>query len=439
VASNVESGLLGQVERLRDKQLAWTRELIAIPTVNPYAGDGSGVGEAAGQDWVQQRMRELGASVRRVPVPADVYDRGGVLGPADRRWEGRENVVAEWTIGSGVGPTILLNNHMDTVGTAGMTIDPFDPAVKDGRLFGRGSTDTKGNLVIGLIAVEALLKNANGLNGRIVFTSVVDEECNGSGAGTVACCLAGVSGDVAICLDGAGGDLKTGCQGIVTGRVDVPGRAGHSSVGGGSVNAIDKAIAVKAGIEAIGEENRRKYPGCLLSFGVFRSGSVPAMVPHTAELHFNMSYDQSEAAATQRELGRWDGTLFRERFEKQLGEFCAGDAWLAEHPAVVTWVKDVQPYRSDNRHPGVAAVMQAIADVRGSAPGETPGVMPAWCDAGHLARLLNVPALILGHGVAGVAHGQVEYASIDELYTGAKVVALSLRRLLACEQIIRKG
>ena len=55
---------------------------------------------------------------------------------------------------------------------------------------------------MGLVVVEALLKHGGGLNGRIVFESVVDEECNGGGAGTLACCEAGITGDVAICLDG---------------------------------------------------------------------------------------------------------------------------------------------------------------------------------------------------------------------------------------------
>ena len=76
-------------------------------------------------------LEEAGGHPRNVPVPEDVYARGGMIGPADRDWKGRDNVVAEWTFGSGAGPTIILNGHMDTVGAEGMHIPPFDPRERD--------------------------------------------------------------------------------------------------------------------------------------------------------------------------------------------------------------------------------------------------------------------------------------------------------------------
>ena len=206
-----EQRVLREVARLQAQQLEWTRQLVRIPTVNPYSGDDSAACEAAGQDWFAGRVGELGAAVRRVAVPEDVYERGGIIGPAGRSWAGRDNVVGTWTLGGGDGPTVLINDHMDTVGTAGMTVAPFDPVEAEGRLYGRGTSDTKGNLVMGLVAVAAVLQHTAGLRGRIVFESVVDEECNGAGAGTLACCLAGITGDtkgaawqpITVKLDGA--------------------------------------------------------------------------------------------------------------------------------------------------------------------------------------------------------------------------------------------
>jgi acetylornithine deacetylase len=422
-----EVQLLAAVESLRERQLQWTRDLIAIPTVNPYSGDESAGSEAAGQDWIERVFREMGGRTQRVPVPDDVYARGGLIGQAHRRWDGRQNVVAAWTLGAGRGPTILINNHMDTVGTHGMTIAPFDPRVQDGMLWGRGSSDTKGNTVLGLIAVQALLTQSD-LNGRIIFASVVDEECDGAGAGTLACCLAGVRGDVAICLDGSVGQIVNGCNGIATARVTVRGRSGHNAVAGTSVNAIDKGIYIKQAVDAFAAEHQARHANCRTNIGIFRSGTLPSIVPSEAQMAINMSYPPEDAQESQRRHERWGGQVFRERFEAAMSRASAADPWLAQHPAEVSWIKDPYPYRWNADDPALQLASQAAQEVFGR---PVPvGMMPAWFDGAHLARQLNVPTMGLGHGLPGTAHSADEHVQLDDLYRGAKVLALLVRRLL---------
>jgi len=341
--TDTEHALLDRVATLRDQLIGWTADLVAIPTVNPYSGDASAASEAPGQDWFEDRCRSLGASVRRVPVPPDVYAQGGVLGPQGRSWDDRENVVAEWTLGPGKGPRILINNHMDTVGTAGMECSPYDPQIRDGRMWGRGTSDTKGNLVAGLIAVEAL-REQPGLNGTVVFESVVDEECNGSGAGTLACCLAGVTGDVAICLDGPSDVLHIACNGIATVRIIVRGMAGHSSTGQ-SVNAIDKAIFVKQAVDAFGRRYAERFPHCGLNVGIFRAGTLPAIVPGEAELQANMNYDIRDAEQAETEGAPWGGSVFRRRFEQDMAALADQDPWFRDKPPEVAWIKELFPGR----------------------------------------------------------------------------------------------
>lgn len=424
---STEQELVEHVRRLRERQLAWTRELVAIPTVNPYSGDSSAGSEAAGQAWIEHRLRALGAAVRRVPVPADVYERGGVLGPADRRWDGRENVVGEWVFGDGSGPVLILNDHMDTVGTDGMEFSPFDPVVRDGRLFGRGSSDTKGNLVMGLTAVEALLAHARGLSGRLLFESVVDEECNGGGAGTLACCLAGLRGDGAICLDGGRDRLVTGCNGLATARMLVRGQSGHSSAGT-TVSAIDKAIVVKQSLDRFEREHRARHPLCRATLGVFRSGTLPAIVPGLAELQLNVTYPASEAAEAERRWGRWGGRAFRERFEALLAGLAAEDEWFGRKPVEVSWIKEIYPYETDPSHPLVRIAAAAVEDATSERPAVGP--MPAWFDGAHLARQLGIPVVSMGRGTPGAAHSAGESVVVEDLLTGAESLALALARLL---------
>ena len=69
---------------------------------------------------------------------------------------GRHNVVARR--GAGAGPSLLLNGHMDTVGVAGMA-EPFSGAIREGRMYGRGSADMKSGVACAL-AVAAELAEA---------------------------------------------------------------------------------------------------------------------------------------------------------------------------------------------------------------------------------------------------------------------------------------
>ena len=351
-----------------------------------------------------------------------------MLGPADRRWDGRESVVAEWVLGDGCGPTILINDHMDTVGAGGMSVAPFDPVLKDGRIYGRGTSDTKGNLVAGLCAVAALLARPAGRRGRLVFASVVDEECNGGGAGTLACCLAGVRGDVALCLDGHREALHVGCNGVATGRVIVPGQAGHAAAGA-SVNAIDKGIVVKLALDAFGADYHARWPDCKYNLGIFRAGVLPSVVPGEAELQFNLSYAPEDAQAAERELGRWDAELVRRRVAAVLAAAAAADPWLAAHPPRLSWIKDLIPFLAAATHPFVQTVLAARREVLGQ-PAFPVKKMPAWFDAAHLARQLGVPTVGLGAATPGQAHAAGEYVDVAGLVQGAQSLALALHRWL---------
>ncbi|HRU07306.1 MAG TPA: M20/M25/M40 family metallo-hydrolase, partial [Candidatus Brocadiia bacterium] len=365
----------------------------------------------------------------RVAGAAEVYERGGMLGPKGRSWQGRDNVIAEWVLGNGRGPAFLLNNHMDTVGTEGMTIAPFDPQVRDGRIYGRGSTDTKGNLAVGMAAVAAL-REVKGLNGRVVIESVVDEECNGSGAGTLACCLAGVTGDYVICLDGSGEGVYVGCNGIVSARVVARGEAGHSSQGV-SVNAIDKGIVVKQAVDAFAALRARERPDCMVNVGVFRAGTLPAIVPGEAELQMNLGYHADEAAEAERQGAGWGGALFRKRFEEAMAALPSRDPWFARKPAEVSWIKDLYPARGDANSLLVREAVKAASEVAGR-PVEA-FVLSAWGDVAHLARQLKAQVAGMGSGAPGAAHSAGEYVVIEDLVRGAKAVALTMMRLMRDE------
>ena len=420
--------VLREVDGLAEELAGMCRGLVRINTVNPYAGTGPTGSEKEGQAFIKPILEDMGGRTRLIEPPRDTYARMGVIGPKDRSWEGRPNLATEF--GLGPGKRIIINSHMDTVGVDGMRFDPFCADVREGRILGRGSSDDKGGMAMGIIAIKAALKFADALSGSILHESVVDEECSGGGAGTLACCLAGITADRALCLDGGGGIIHVGCNGIATARVRVAGKAGHGSLKG-AVNAIDKGIFVKEAIDAFGRSHEAAYPNCLTNVGVFRSGVHPAIVPDEAELQINMNYAVADARRAEAKGRGWGGALFRERFEDAMRRLADSDPWLAERPVEVTWDKDLYPYAVPADGPFIQAVSRALEEALGR---PTPtGNLDAWFDGSHLSRQLRIPVAGVGAATPGQAHSAAEHIVLDDLVGEAKAVALILRRALTGE------
>ena len=117
---------------LEEELAALAAALVAIDSVNPDLVPG-GAGEAKIAQFVAAWLRAAGMEVDLIDDPP-----------------GRPSVVGI-ARGSGGGRSLVLNAHLDTVGTAGMEA-PFLPRQEAGRLCGRGSCDTKGGLAAPLKA-----------------------------------------------------------------------------------------------------------------------------------------------------------------------------------------------------------------------------------------------------------------------------------------------
>ena len=414
-----------EVDNLTDELVETLRALVRINTVNPYAGAGPTGLEKDGQDFIRPILEEMGGKTRLFEPPSDIFEHMGVIGPKGRSWTDRPNLVTEFDLGPG--KRIIINSHMDTVGVEGMEFDPFCADLKDGRIFGRGSSDDKGGMVMGITGIKAALKFADALTGSIVHESVVDEECSGSGAGTLACCLEGYKGDEAIVIDGQGLVVTRGCHGCLTADVTVHGQGGHAALGG--VNAIDKAFVVKKAIDEFKAARESQYPDCLVNLGVFNAGSHPAVVPGLATLSLNMVYHVLEAVANEEAGGGWNGASVREAFAGAVRRADESDEWLRAHPSNVEWVKDLVPFDTPEDAPVVQNLRRAYETATGGAP--QVDTMAAWADAANVARYGGTPAVLFGPGTEGAAHSDNETVEIADIVKGAKVIAVYLCQQLA--------
>jgi acetylornithine deacetylase len=421
--------LLRRLESQSEETIALCRELVRANTVNPYSGDPPELvgNEENGQAVLEPVFRDLGARVEKWDCPPDIYSRMGVLGPQDREFAGRPNLAARLEFGGG-GPEALVQVHMDTVGVSGMTIDPWGAELRDGKIWGRGASDCKGGIAAAVMAVRALAQFRSRLRGAVTFLSVVEEECNGSGAGALSACERGLRGDFGLCADGDGPEIGRGYSGVITVRIRARGVAGHASRPDG-VSAIEKALLVKEAIDRFKREREAASDRAVVNLGIFRGGTHPAVIPGDAEMQLNMCYPIDDARAAEAAGRGFGARPVMERFEALIREREAADPWLRDHPAEITWIKDLIPFELPADHWLVRELGETCREVLGREA--EPYVNPAWSDACYLPRFQGTPMVLCGAGSPGKSHGPDEYGEVERILECSRVLAAFLFRKLS--------
>lgn len=98
--------------------------------------------------------------------------------------EGRPNVVGRWNDGL-EGPSLIFNDHLDTYPSCDPQEwdmsghNPYNATLRGKYLYGRGTSDTRGNMTCQLIAVELLRKAGVKIKGELICAYTVDEERHG--------------------------------------------------------------------------------------------------------------------------------------------------------------------------------------------------------------------------------------------------------------------
>ena len=116
--------------------------------------------------------------------------------------------------GTGGGPTLLLNGHMDPgCEMPGWSVDPYAAKFEDGWIWGMGAHDDKGGVVAAIAAVEAIVKSGTQLKGDVLVTPVIAHKCGG--AGTRALLEHGVKADLCINMEHSNNTIANVCVGVV--------------------------------------------------------------------------------------------------------------------------------------------------------------------------------------------------------------------------------
>jgi acetylornithine deacetylase len=325
---------------------------------------------------------------------------------------GRPNVVAR--IGPAGGPALLLNGHLDTVGVEGMTHAPWDPAIRDGRIFGRGSADMKGG--IAAMCTAAWRAAQGGLAGEVIIAAVVDEEYQSSG--TRALLDAGIRADAAIVTEPTRLAVCPAHKGFVWADLEVRGVAAHGSRHDVGVDAIAMAALVVADLEDWQQRvlTTRAHPLLgrpSLHASFIKGGSGLSTYPEHCTVTLERRTVPGEQPAD---------------FVRELEESVA--RVRASHPALDAVVKPgfaQAPNEVAASHRVVAALGAALERA-----GRRPAVegLSCWTDAALLTSA-GIPAVCFGPGDIAVAHAAEEYAPVSEVETATSVLADVIRGWLA--------
>jgi acetylornithine deacetylase len=289
-------------------------------------------------------------------------------------------------------------SHLDTVPVDSMTIDPFDPVVKDGRLQGRGSCDTKAGMAALMAALERVLERGT-LKRNLVVVGEADEEAESVGVRDVLAHLGSARIDFAIATEPTELRLVNAHKGTALVRVVGRGRACHSSdpsLGANAIVALSHAVLslTRLGQRLVEGKAHQRLGPATLSIGVIWGGQAPNIVPDSATLLMDRRTLPGETLDDIRDevqaAFERDGVTNVEIAGVQAGK---------------------QPLHTDESHAATLACQRALRRAGLDAPVEP---VPFGTDAGLFARE-GIPSLVLGPGSIHRAHTDAEYVEIDQL------------------------
>ena len=379
-------------------------DLVRIPSVNPMGREvrGEEYYEHRLTAYLQQLFERLGLPWQRLPVA-----------PL------RDNIVArldgEIPPEQG-GPILMLEAHQDTVPVDGMTIPPWTPEVRDGRVFGRGACDIKGGMACLLTVVSRLIEERPPGLPTIVIACAVNEEFGGGGAPDLAQCWQPGRGallprapDAAIVAEPTELTVVVAHKGSLRWRCHTLGRATHSSQPHLGDNAIYRMARVVTALEKYARDvvpalaEHRLVGRPTMSVGMIHGGISVNTVPDRCTIEIDRRLVPGEDP--QDTFAEVQACLAAE----------LGDARAIEHEAPYL----LMPPLADDRNGDLAAGLSAAVRRCGGS-GQCRGV-PYGTDAPALAEH-GIPTVVFGPGALAQAHTADEWVAVEQLQAATEIL-----------------
>ncbi len=372
----------------KERLIKITQQLIRINSANPPGN------EVAVADFVARDLKALGLDVK---IHSFAKNRPNVIATLRGSWP-RAKAAKE---------AILITPHYDTVPFgAGWKFDPLGGKIQGGKIYGRGSSDDKGNCAVGMEVLHSMAEDGARLKRDIIFAATADEE-TGSKLGIIPLLKKGIlKPKVALITDSEEFDAIVAQKGLFHCRIQIFGKKAHGAYNWRGVNSIE--IAARVINRLIAHQFKFKKHPLLVpptkNIGTIRGGDKVNIVADFCEFMLDIRYMPGMKAAD---------------IYKEIKGIVAKEAKKFK-----VIVEDSQkPYEIDPKHPFVSTYvdvcrkMGAEAKLLGS-QGAT--VITFFQDYG-------IPAFSTGWGAHGVIHANDEYAVVKTLHQGARVLEAYLK------------
>lgn len=380
--------LLQTIDDMKDEIVGTLQSLVRIPSIT---GDEAKIGA-----FVADICRGMGLTVE-------------VLESAP----GRPNIVATWD--SGVpGPSLLLNDHLDMIPPGPLeywTHPPFAAEIADGRVYGRGTIDTKSGVTTLLMAVTAMRRLQIPIRGRITLLFVCDEEVGGAMGIQWFAKTGRLKADLAVVAEPTTMQIERATKGRMNIGITTRGIATHGARPWLGHNAIEDMAKVVLALAELGERIKSKTHPLLghgsLSTGIIQGGTVPNMVPNKCRIEVDRRLIPGDTQ------------------ESVLAEFQAVlDCIAAEVPGFDASMEQLlwwPGYLVEEDEPIVRIAASAFEKVMGYRPvitGKDAGTDASWINA-----LAGIPVVMFSPGNGKNAMNADENVIIEDLVNATKVIA----------------
>jgi acetylornithine deacetylase len=360
-------------------------DLVAIDSVNPSLVSG-GAGESRIAGFIADHLAALGCGVH-----------------VQEAAPGRPNVIGVLDSGA-PGPSLMFCGHVDTVGVDGMQ-SPFEPAIREGRLYGRGAQDMKGG-VAAMIDAARLARERGFRRGRLIIAAVVDEEYASIGADAL---VREWTADAAVVTEPTDLQIGVGHKGFAWFEIETLGRAAHGSRPREGRDAVFRMGRVLNGLERLDRDlqARSTHPimgTASLHASIIAGGREWSSYPDRCVLQVERRTIAGETSASA---------------EMEMLEILeALRAADAEFEAALKPIFSRPPYETPSGH-RIIQTLRRCAD-KCSVAAEPVG-MSFWTDAAILGGT-GVPSVLFGPGGAGL-HSTEEYVNTADVIACRDVLA----------------